>query len=481
MTMNHGSTDATAAVTSDCANCHPNSKKSGFFPGVFHDSLSDMQMPQPTSCSSCHLDAMPIGFVGPTATNPARTPSTGEMRHDAVGWVGGAPTNAHIVSTNCGICHHVADSSRVTWATGKGRRDRPVSRLAQQRGAGATDVVHGLPRELAAGGRADQDQRVAAGGDVRSTTPRRSPPRPVIARPATPRTRGAVVHVVAAGSRSTSPARANPADLPALSRRRAADVDQRLEQRDLQEFAVRLRPATPLARPTATARIARSATPGRAPARGAAPRTGPSGHFDHGSDDARGADLPRLPLDAAARSAAGRDAGGRRGCLGFDHAAAGAGECLGCHAATTAAGRFVDYTNPATHTLPGGDWKGGVGYPGSSFARIERSVHQRHRDAVDPRRDDRQQRPAHDDDHRHHLQRDVAHVVDPAGAAVGGADQRARQHQVLALPHQQQRHGHQLQQRQVPRRADQLPRHTQRGGRAVRAADAPIASTATRS
>ena len=51
MTMNHGSTDATAAVMSDCANCHPNSKKSGFFPGVFHDSLGDMQMSQPTSCS----------------------------------------------------------------------------------------------------------------------------------------------------------------------------------------------------------------------------------------------------------------------------------------------------------------------------------------------------------------------------------------------------------------------------------------------
>ena len=54
--------------------------------------------------------------------------------------------------------------------------------------------------------------------------------------------------------------------------------------------------------------------------------------------------------------------------IGFDHAAAGAGECLGCHAATTKAGQFVNYTNPSTHTLPGGDWQGGRAYPGSNFS-----------------------------------------------------------------------------------------------------------------
>src|SRR5882672_8361150 len=63
---------------------------------------------------------MPTGFVGPTAQSPVRTPPSGEMRHDAVAWVSDGPTNARIVSTNCGICHRVADNNRVTWASGRG-------------------------------------------------------------------------------------------------------------------------------------------------------------------------------------------------------------------------------------------------------------------------------------------------------------------------------------------------------------------------
>ena len=54
--------------------------------------------------------------------------------------------------------------------------------------------------------------------------------------------------------------------------------------------------------------------------------------------------------------------------MSFDHAANGSGDCFGCHQATVAAGSFVNYTNPATGTLPGGDWKGGQQYPGPSLA-----------------------------------------------------------------------------------------------------------------
>jgi hypothetical protein len=61
--------------------------------------------------------------------------------------------------------------------------------------------------------------------------------------------------------------------------------------------------------------------------------------------------------------------------LGFDHATNGTGECLGCHTATVTANTFVNYNNPATRALPGGDWKGGQGYPGSSFsASVDQSI-----------------------------------------------------------------------------------------------------------
>jgi hypothetical protein len=53
---------------------------------------------------------------------------------------------------------------------------------------------------------------------------------------------------------------------------------------------------------------------------------------------------------------------------GFDHSLNGGGDCFGCHQATVMAASYVNYTNPATGTLPGGDWKGGQQYPGPSLA-----------------------------------------------------------------------------------------------------------------
>jgi hypothetical protein len=52
--------------------------------------------------------------------------------------------------------------------------------------------------------------------------------------------------------------------------------------------------------------------------------------------------------------------------IAFDHAPVAALDCIGCHWATVAAETYVNYLNPATGTLPGGDWKGGQSYPGST-------------------------------------------------------------------------------------------------------------------
>ena len=50
--------------------------------------------------------------------------------------------------------------------------------------------------------------------------------------------------------------------------------------------------------------------------------------------------------------------------MGFDHTLNGNGDCRGCHQATVVANRYVDYFNPSTMMLPGGDWQGGRSYPG---------------------------------------------------------------------------------------------------------------------
>lgn len=67
---------------------------------------------------------------------------------------------------------------------------------------------------------------------------------------------------------------------------------------------------------------------------------------------------PDLQPGATAASAAA--------LVGFDHARYPAMDCIGCHWATVAAETYVNYFNPATSALPGGDWRGGQSYPGST-------------------------------------------------------------------------------------------------------------------
>ncbi|MDP1825906.1 MAG: hypothetical protein Q8L48_21765 [Archangium sp.] len=113
MGMNHAS-----APGSSCADCHVNADLGHFYPGQLHGSLLALMQPQPTTCAGCHAASAPVGFVGPTATRPARTPPSGEMKHDAVAWAAGAPTTTALVTADCSTCH-VAPSilSAASWKT----------------------------------------------------------------------------------------------------------------------------------------------------------------------------------------------------------------------------------------------------------------------------------------------------------------------------------------------------------------------------
>ncbi|MFT3706230.1 MAG: hypothetical protein QM817_01060 [Archangium sp.] len=117
MPMNHLSSAIDAGVLSDCAVCHADSVDGVFFPGNLHSSLAGLLIPQPTQCASCHVESRPVAFVGPLAM---RTPATGPMRHDAVGWVDGGPAAPALVTADCATCHQTPDETVASaWSTGR--------------------------------------------------------------------------------------------------------------------------------------------------------------------------------------------------------------------------------------------------------------------------------------------------------------------------------------------------------------------------
>jgi hypothetical protein len=127
MYMNHQSGQIPNGAMSDCGNCHMDAPSGQYYPGVFHASLAGLGLPQPTACSDCHLATamdvrsatMPQGFVGPSpaGANIVRSPVSGEMKHDAVGWSMGAPGATKLVTDDCSVCHVAPTDPVITWAT----------------------------------------------------------------------------------------------------------------------------------------------------------------------------------------------------------------------------------------------------------------------------------------------------------------------------------------------------------------------------
>src|SRR5205085_12188843 len=109
MPMFHSS--ASVPPSMSCDACHAGAATGAFFPGRLHSSLAAGGFAQPGTCVDCHATSAPAGFVGPL--NPARTPPTGEMKHDAVLWSGGARTAIPAVTQDCSTCHR----SPSTWVT----------------------------------------------------------------------------------------------------------------------------------------------------------------------------------------------------------------------------------------------------------------------------------------------------------------------------------------------------------------------------
>jgi hypothetical protein len=118
MPMQHATTEVDATAFSACGNCHLNAANATYYPGTLHSSLANLKIAEPAQCSDCHASSMPTGFVGPTATSPARSPASGEMKHDAVAWSNGAPTTTRLVPAECSTCHTYPAGVTATWKMG---------------------------------------------------------------------------------------------------------------------------------------------------------------------------------------------------------------------------------------------------------------------------------------------------------------------------------------------------------------------------
>ena len=301
---------------------------------------------------------MPSGFVGPFATSPARTPPSGEMRHEAVAWSGGVPTTTALVTFDCGACHASPSATlQATWATDRAgasparfHANLAVASLAQP-GSCLDCHANGRPATvLAAPGAAlpagvQFDHAAAAAlGDC------------------------AACHAAVdawKGGRHHHPGDANPTScLPCHEGERptstAGWTDAGYASAPFDYGTNALGVTHGDGQDCATCHSG----PGTGGSWGGTERWA-GGRFPHGAGTVAAATCAachqaqrpdRLLGEAAAAAALG----------GYDHAVNGMGDCIGCHQTTVAAGRYAQLLGPGG-TLPGGDWAGGVSYPGDSL------------------------------------------------------------------------------------------------------------------
>jgi len=360
MEMDHTSTQVPAGAMSACTNCH---EAGAYFPGLLHSSLANLTLGQPAACSSCHA-TMPTGFVGPTAANPARTPASGEMRHDAVAWTAGAPTTTRLVTQDCGVCHTPPGASLVaTWLMGlpdggpsqlhasltAAGQPQPGSCVDCHANSKPTVVLNSGNSTLPANLQFDHGT-LGSSGDCVSCHSRGG------ATQWTSFSRGQF-HLPGAASPTTC--------LPCHAGERPTSTTG---------WTSTTFRGSPFDYVTNAAGITHGdgqdcAVCHQGPGTGAwgGTQNWVGGHFAHGPTTVSGTTCIACHMTQRPDLQAGTTPAAMAALLGFDHSLDGTGECFGCHQATVAGGSYVHYGNPATGMLPGGDWDGGVGYPGSAF------------------------------------------------------------------------------------------------------------------
>ncbi|MEW6432276.1 MAG: hypothetical protein AB1730_12285 [Myxococcota bacterium] len=335
MTMNHSATSVDPAAMSACTNCHAQADQGQYYPGVFHWTLLDRGLPQPSACTECHRNATPRGFVGPV--DSTRTPAAGPMRHDAVAWANGAPTATKIVTQECVVCHQPPDDpAEPQWFFDSVMTD------------GGTPHFHA---SLTAAGQPQPGSCI----DCHANT----------------RPRGAVTSASITFDHSTELGDCAGCHLSFTA------WSGGVYHRPTSPVPSTCLPCHEAERPTST--------------------MGWTGNFTASPFD-YGTNADGVPHGAGRdcadchRGSTQTWRGGRFGhpaaalaatrCIdchttqrpdvlvppadaGFDHAANGAGDCGACHEATVTRGSFVNL-----YPIPGGDWRGGQSYPGAALVSV---------------------------------------------------------------------------------------------------------------
>ncbi len=353
MPMNHSTLQIDAGLMANCDACHATADR---YPGYFHSTLMDVGEKQPARCNECHsmpgaLNSRPVGFVGDVATNPARTPESGEMRHEAVAWSNGQPGTTPLVTADCSVCHWAPNTFSADWASVPSGVTQFHGSLADAGMAQPTSCIdcHANSRPTAL--LTSQNSSVAAGlefdhqstdllGDCQSC------------HQSTTAWRGGSFHPAGATTPSTC--------LPCHAQKRPTSTAGWMStgwQNRPFDFVGNDAGATHGAGEDCSVC---HGGPGSGMWGGT--QNWQRGHFPHGASTIAGTTCftchvsqrpDNLPNAAAIATA-----------IGFDHRLNGTGDCFACHQATVTANRYQNFYNPATSMLPGGDWGGGTSYPG---------------------------------------------------------------------------------------------------------------------
>ena len=357
--MNHATTAVDATVLSTCTNCHLDAGAGIYYPGQFHASLAVLMVPQPTVCSDCHTASKPTGFVGPI--NPSRSPPSGEMKHDAVAWTGGAPSTTAILTADCGVCHQPPGQNISTWSIGASGAAPALMH--------ASLAAAGLPNKPASCIDCHANSRPCPGGDcsvpITAATAPTLPPNvqfdhqspEALADCVQCHGSTAMPGVSWAGGKFHLAGSNNPKTcLPCHANERPTSTAG---------WTSTTYTKSPFDYGTSTSGVTHGDGQDCAGC-----HTGPGSGAWGGTQNWAGATFAHGAGSAAATTCMACHQSQRptTPVAGFDHSLNGGGDCFGCHQATVMAGSFVNYNNPATGTLPGGDWKGGQQYPGPSLA-----------------------------------------------------------------------------------------------------------------
>ena len=357
--MNHATAALDPSVLSSCTTCH-DTGAGLYYPGTMHASLDVAKMAQPTACGDCHAATMPTGFVGPIAAS-GRTPPSGEMKHDAVLWNNGAPSMTMAVSGECGTCHLTPGHVSTDWTVGTDGMS-PVRFHASLTAAGAPQPTSCLDCHA--------NSRPCPGGDCSATlTAAAFPGLPANVQFDHTSTAAmgdcASCHSNASAMNGTSwagakfhpPGSATPKTcLPCHASERPTSTTGWMSATYTKSPFDYVTNSTAVTHGDGQDCASCHTGPGTG-AWGVNPNWA-GGSFPHGAGTV--AATTCIACHESQRPTAP--------VSGFDHSLNGKSDCFGCHQATVTAGKYVNYNNPSTGTLPGGDWQGGQTYPGSVLA-----------------------------------------------------------------------------------------------------------------